>query len=223
MNPAPQIQWTVYQENIAILGMQGSGKTTHAKKLLDSIFNIPRLIISPQNTMGNYGNYGMPISSISEIENGKAMLWTGDFGKSTIERIANTIMARCSNMVIVIDDIHEYCSKQKMPDNLNRLIQSGRNRGICGIYISPSANLVNNYILQSCQHIFSFKMTLESQIEWLEKNYFGVDAQLLLPKDRRQRQPIIQSEFEVLPKFSYLYRYHTDTQNQLFIGSENGQ
>ena len=40
--------WTVFQQNIAILGMQGSGKTTWAKKILDSVPNSPRLIVSPQ-------------------------------------------------------------------------------------------------------------------------------------------------------------------------------
>ena len=102
-----------------------------------------------------------------------------------------------------------------MPDHFNRLIQSGRNRGICGIYISPSPNLVNNYILQSCHHVFAFAMNLHSQIEWLEKNYFGVDAQILIPEDKRTKQPNLKDDFK---KYSYLYRYHANTENHIGHG-----
>ena len=209
--------WTVYQQNIAILGMQGGGKTTHAKKILDSIPNSPRLIVSPQNPQEHYGAYAEPISKVSDIENDSAMLWTGDFSKPTFERICQKLMATCSNLVLVVDDVHEFCTKQKMPDHFNRLIQSGRNRGICGVYISPAPNLVHNYILQSCHHVFAFAMNLQSQIEWLEKNYFGVDAQILIPQDKRSKQPSITDDF---PKYSFLYRYHANTQNHIGHGQD---
>jgi hypothetical protein len=111
-----------------------------------------------------------------------------------------------SDIVLLVDDVHEFCSKQKMPSNFNTLIQSGRNRGICGMYLSPSANLVNNYILQSCQHIFAFKMKLHSQIEWLEKNYFGNDPEILIAKDLRNPKKPIHLDYscDVLPKYSFL-------------------
>ncbi len=214
--------WTVYQQNIHFLGMQGSGKTTLCKKILDTIPHVPRLIISPQKPLENYGGYGTAIDRISEIQKG-AMIWTGDFSKSTFERICNTLMARCSDIVLVVDDVHEFCAKQKMPPQFNTLIQSGRNRGICGMYLSPSANLVNNYILQSCQHIFAFKMKLHAQIEWLEKNYFGNDAEILIPKDLRNAKKQINLDYDcdVLPKYSYLYRFDEDAHNQLYVGNES--
>lgn len=214
--------WVVYQQNISFLGMQGSGKTTLAKKILDTIPSVPRLIISPQKPLENYGGYGTPIDKISDIQKG-AMIWTGDFSQNTFERICNTLMARCSDMVLLVDDVHEFCSKQKMPSNFNTLIQSGRNRGICGMYLSPSANLVNNYILQSCQHIFAFKMKLHSQIEWLEKNYFGNDAEILIAKDLRNPKKIMHLDYDcdVLPKYSFLYRDDSDSQNQLYVGDDD--
>ena len=215
-----EFNWTVFQENIGILGIQGSGKTTRCRNILDSIHNTPRLIISPQKPEINYAGYGTPINKVSEIEDGKAMLWIGDTSKSTFESICKIVMARCSNMVIVVDDVQEFCTKQKMNPNFNRMIQSGRNRGICGIYLSPSPNLVHNYILQSCQHILSFRMTLESQIEWLEKNFYGNDAQILLPADRRnpKKPTTIDCQYDILPKYSFLYRFYEDTETSLFIG-----
>ena len=227
------INWQVYQENIGLLGIQGSGKTSKCKEFLDQIPNVPRLIVSPQNPIAHYRAYGVPISSISEIEDGRAMLWIGDFSKSTHERICKRIMDVCHNMVFVTDDVHEYCTKQKMPDNFNRLIQSGRNRGICGTYIPPAPNLVHNYILQSCHHMLAFHMSLASQIEWLEKNCFGPDAQMLIPPDRRNKKfngapfdaddptkltPTKENTGKAfsMPKYGYLYRYYQATENEVY-------
>ena len=68
-----------------------------------------------------------------------------------------------------------------------------------------------------------------NQIEWIQKNYFGNDAQVLLPRDRRnpklqlsEKIASIAESFEVLPKYSYLYRAFYDSENQLILGDENG-
>ena len=221
--------WVVHQENIAILGMQGSGKTTKAKEILDAIPDVPRLIISPQKPLEHYGSYGEEINKVSDIINGSAQVWTGDFSISTSERIFAILMARCSDMVLVLDDAHEFSSKQRMPPQFSRLVQSGRNRGICGIYLTPSPNLLNNQILQSSQHIFCYKMQMFNQIEWIQKNYFGNDSQVLLPRDRRnpklqlsEKISEISESFDVLPKYSYLYRAFYDSENQLILGDESG-
>ena len=214
------INWQVFQENLILLGIQGSGKSTKAKGFLDSIPNVPRLIISPQNPVGNYGLYGEPIYTLDEIQNGRAMLWLGDFSKDTIDRISKTVMERCHNMVFMVDDVHEYCTKQRIPPNFNTLIQSGRNRGICGIYLSPAPNLVHNYILQSGHHIIAFRMNLYNQIEWLESNYFGERAQILIPAElRKSKTPM---EYDTLPKYAFLYRYYMSTESELFVPDAKG-
>ena len=213
------MQWTVFQENIGILGIQGSGKTTLCRQILDTIPNIPRLIISPQKPREHYGRYGTPIDDISHITQGRAQYWTGDFSKQTMERIAAALMSRCYNMVLVIDDVQEFCTKQKIFPAFNRLIQSGRNRGICSIFLSPSPNLVNNYILQSCHHVYAFQMNLESQIEWIQKNLFGNDAWILLQKSRRKKEPeTVHYEGEILPPHSCLYKHYSSTNSELFLG-----
>ncbi|MDA8000535.1 MAG: hypothetical protein MPL62_04460 [Alphaproteobacteria bacterium] len=206
--------WTVHQENVLIVGLQGSGKTTQAVKIVQKIPHTPRIIVSPINRQ-SWMECGEPIDSLDQLGRG-AYLWTGANDAATFDKICTIIMDQIPNCVFIVDDIQEYATKYTLPRPLNTLIQSGRNRGICSIWLSPSPNLISNYILQSAQHIFAFRMNMESQIEWIERNYFGPDAYILLPPERRRKKGSI--EFEgILPRHAYLYRYYMDDFNQLYV------
>lgn len=205
------MNWNVHEENVGILGLQGSGKTTLAKNILSCIPNTARLIISPQNPAGLYGNYGEPINKLEQINNNQAMLWTGSTSEEMFARICRQVM-KCSNMIMVVDDCHEFCKKQKMPREWATLINSGRNRGITSIFISPSPNLVHNNVLQSVTHLYSFRFVLESQIEFAKKNFFGDYAYTLMPP---QSRPSKYSHFPEIGKHDYLYRSAAETEIQI--------
>jgi len=206
--------YTVYQENITILGLQGEGKTTKALEILDQIPHVPRWIWSPQRPMELYGAYGDPCDDVAKLTRG-AYVYTGEYSAHNFDRFCRRAMAH-SNLILVFDDIHEYCGKQKIPEDFARLINSGRNRGVVSIFLSPSPNIVNNVILQSSQHIFCFRFNLASQIEWVRKNYFGPDAWILLPRHLRRERPTI-ADYDVLPKHAFLYKKVGDMMNQLVI------
>jgi len=207
----------LYQENIGILGMQGTGKTHFARKLLDRYPKVPRLIISPQKPVQHFGEYGYQINKVSEIDNGKAMLWTGDFTLETFKQICNRISNEIEDMLFVVDDCHEFCTKQQIIPEWERIIQSKRNDGIFGLYMSPMPNRVNNTILQSLKHIFAFRMASYTQVEWMEREYFHQNAWILLEKDLRKKEPPQYSEIEFLAKGSYIYRGWTDTKVQYYF------
>jgi len=204
----------LYQQNIGILGMQGCGKTHFARKILDMMPNVPRLIISPQKPTVNFSGYGYEINKISEIENKRAMIWNGDFTMETFKQICNRISNECHDRLFVVDDCHEYCTKQQIPSEWERVIQSKRNDGIFGLYLSPSPNGIHNTILQSLKHIFAFRFQSYSQVEWLAKNYFHNDAWMLLEKKLRKQEPSKYSEVEYLAKGSYIYKGWTDINTQ---------
>jgi len=201
------LYWDYHQENISILGMQGSGKTTKAHDFLDTIPNTPRLIISPQRPMKLYGQYGNPIYSVKEIVQGGAFVWNSTKpNEKMFNQICKKVMT-LKNMVMVVDDAHEFCKKQKIPEEWDTLINSGRNRGITSIFISPSPNLLNNTILQSSQHLISYSFVLESQIEYARKNFFGDIGYLLLFRPAR---PYKYKKYPQLEKHDYLHRFVGD-------------
>jgi len=208
--------WSPYQEDIGIFGQKGSGKTTRARDVLDTIPNIPRWIWSPQRPMENYQGYGLPVTRIEELKHG-AFIWNGTYNKQNFLAFCSRAFQHMRNIVIVVDDVHEYVSKQFIPPEFETLILSGRNRGISSIFISPMPSKVHNSILAQCSHIFAYKFTLQTQIEWIRDNFFGNEAWLLLPKDLRNKYYTDEKSIDQLPKFSYLYRKDTDSKTQIMI------
>lgn len=210
------MRWRVDQENITILGMQGSGKTTIARHLLDSIPAQPRLIISPQTPVRHYGPYGNLVNDIRDVQNGGAYLWMGNTDVDTLERIFAHVM-RFKNFLIVIDDVHEFCSKQKIGPNFATYINSGRNRGLSSIWISPNPTLVSNILLSSSTHLFSFRFVLESHIEYSRKNFFGSSGYLLL---NQRTRPYAYQRYPQLDKHDYLYRSVNEDYIELHRGDQ---
>jgi len=204
-------EFQVYYENIAIMGMQGDGKTTQARKILDTIPNVPRWIWSPMRPTENYEGYGKYTDKIEELTRG-FFIFTGEFNEKNFLAFINKAKAQ-HDLLLVIDDCHEFCTKQFLPDEWKTLILSYRNKGIHSIFLSPFPNQVHNTILGSCAHVFCFRFTLESQIEWVRKNVFGNQAWILLSRDLRQKDdPAWPDKLE---KYSYMYRNMNHTENQL--------
>ena len=214
------MNWDQYQENIGILGLQGSGKTTLAKNFLNGVPSRPRLIISPQIPLKLYGQYGNPINDLDDLKPNGAFVWT-DYSfhdpQEFIDRISKKVMT-FKNFLMVVDDAHEFCNKQKMPDEWKRLINSGRNRGITSIILSPAPNLLHNVLLQSCQHLISFKFALESQVEYARKNFFGDSGFLLLPQNVR---PDIYQQYDQMKKHEFLYRSVNETKIKFYFEDGN--
>ena len=211
--------YVCYQENILVLGMQGTGKTTLVNELLSSeiFYRIPRLIWSPQKPLENYGSFGEEIADIEKISDTGAFVWNGDFGKKTFGKICNKIMSDCFNMLLVVDDVHEQVTKHNIDPEFSRVVNSGRNRGICGIYITPYPNLITNQLLQACRHRFCFRLDIESQVKWVEKSIFGVDAWLLVPADLRAKTPRLRPDLGAITDHGYLYRYDGSIENELIL------
>ena len=210
------MNWNQYEENFGILGLQGSGKTTFARNLLNQIPSHPRLIISPQRPEKNYGQYGNAINDIDELKPNGAFLWTNyNYAdpQEFIDLIAKKVMT-FNNFLLVVDDAHEFCTKQKMPTEWKRLINSGRNRGINSIMLSTSPNLLNNVILQSCQHLISFRFALETQVDYAKKNFFGDCAYLLLQQKAR---PDIYRKYDQMQKHEFLYKSINETKIRFYF------
>jgi len=209
-----KFNWIQYFENIGILGMQGDGKTTRAKMILDLIPNEPRIIWSPQRPTEHYSGYGNAISDLEKLDR-NFYVYNGEYSSKNFIKLCNILRFKLHDMLLVVDDVHEQCTKQFIPEEFKNLILSGRNRGIHSIFISPQPNQVHNTILGSCQHMFCYRFTLSTHIEWVKDNIFGDDAWILIPENLRKAN---KEEWpNVLPRFSYLYRNRSEMENQLMV------
>lgn len=215
--PPAQVEfnYSPFYENISILGQQGEGKTKKGRDILNVIPNIPRWIWSPQRPTENFQGYGTYVNKIEDLQHG-AYVWTGDFGTKTFLKFISKAFYEMKNLVVLVDDVHEQCTKQSIPPDFEHFILSGRNRGLSGIYLSPFPNRVHNSILGSSQHMFAFRFDLQSQIEWMRANFFGDEAWFLVSKEKR-RLFNGENDLTKLPKHSFMYRKNTDEFNQIYL------
>jgi len=139
-------RWSPFKEDIGIFGKKGEGKTSRCRVILDTIPNIARWIWSPQRPLDNYQGYGIPVTKIEDLKHG-AFIWNGIYNKETFIQFISRAFHYMRNLVIVIDDCHEYVSKQFIPTEFETYILSGRNRGLSSIFISPMPSKTHNAIL----------------------------------------------------------------------------
>jgi len=131
---------------------------------------------------------------------GRYILQPHDKSKPAFEKFCNAIFER-GNIVAIFDELHLMTSKQAILKPFNNLILSGRPRGISCISISTRPASLPNNVLSNCQHVFAFRLNLQSDVEFLE-TWMGDGVWLLLPKDKRKK---LQNEPE-LPEHTFYYR-----------------
>ena len=119
---------------------------------------------------------------------------------------------------MVLDDLHERVTKRAIVKELRNLVLSGRNRGISSIYITTTPRSVPNEILGNVSHVFAYSFVMQVDVEWLEKNLLGADAWILISKDKRKY--FQDSEIDVLPSRSYVYRNESDIDSQVVITNQ---
>ena len=131
---------------------------------------------------------------------GHYILQPHDNSENTFRRF-NAEAFKRGNLVIIEDEIHNFCTKQKMIKEFNQVILSGRPRGISVISISSRPASCPNHVLSNTKHVFAFKLNLESDLKFLE-SFLGRDVWILMPQDKRKR---LQDEPQ-LEDHSFYYR-----------------
>ena len=58
---------------------------------------------------------------------------------------------------------------------------------------------------------------MQVDVEWLEKNLLGTDAWILISKDKRKY--LQDTEIDVLPSRSYVYRNESERESQVVINN----
>jgi len=209
-------QYSPFQDDILIVGGKGEGKTEKAKEILTTIPQIPKWIWDYSK---RFQGYGILVDKVEDLKYGSYVIQPKDLSLENYVRFLNKanfeIGDGVKNLVVVTDELHQYVTKQDIMKPLYHLVLSGRNKGISSIFITTRTHSVPNYILSNIEHLFALPLKLQSDIEWLTE-YIGLEAWLLLPKDKRKKGFFDSPEdIDSLPKYSFIYRKMSNNNPQI--------
>lgn len=207
----------IFNEDIVVIGMKGEGKTERVKRILESaLSDTPYWIWDYSDKFTGYGHL---VHRVEDLQYGQYVIQAKDktiteFRKFCQRVIDGVESGELRNLVIVVDELHQYVTKQSMLQELYFIVMSLRNFGISGIYISTSAQAIPNWILDNMTHVFAYKVNLEGRINWL-RTYIGVESWLLTSRDKRKL--LFSEKYPDLTKHSFIYRNQHDPRPQIVI------
>ncbi len=208
-----------HKEDVFITGKKGEGKTSRIKMILDLIQDRPYWIWCPERPEEKFGNYAHVVRRIEDLKYGQYVYAGPDLSMKNFRKFCQKVLTM-TNMVVVWDDIHKYVKKQWCPDELKEIILSKRNEGISSIYATTTAKSIPNEILGNSTHAFAYRFQLQSDAEWLAMNYFGVEAWLLIQKDRRKKGCFdFADDIDILPEYSFIYRRDDELETKVVINA----
>ena len=200
-----QFNFQAYEEKITIVGASGSGKSYLANVIMKSLNGVAVWVFDPNFQF--HSSRAMVFNDLKELlkvydgaKRGHYILQPHDNSENTFRRFNSEAFKR-GNLVIIEDEIHNFCTKQKMIKEFNQVILSGRPRGISVISISSRPASCPNHVLSNSKHVFAFKLNLESDVKFLE-GFLGSDVWILMPPDKRSKL----KDQPTLPEHTFFYR-----------------
>jgi DNA helicase HerA-like ATPase len=207
MDQIHDFSFKAYDEKICILGASGSGKSYLANNLLQNFHGLTVFVWDINQQFNDsrsmlFHNLDDMIETVKEagFHSVKCILQSHDNSEKEFRRFCKYAFNR-GNCVVIIDEVHNYCTKQKLIKEYNDIILSGRPRGISVISISSRPASLPNNVLSNCKHCFAFKLNLESDGKFLE-SYMGTEVWQLFPLDKRLKA----KDLPELEDHSFYYR-----------------
>lgn len=206
-----------YRDDLLIVGGKGKGKTERAKKIMLLLSGISYWIWDYSH---KFNGYGKLVHRVEDLQYGQYVIQAHDKSLANYTKFLKKAFHNYRNLVVVTDELHQYTTKNQVLQPLYEFVLSGRNRGLSSIFLTTRPQSVPNYILSNLQHIFAYSLALSSDIEWL-RDYIGIEAWLLIPKDKRRQYFLGPEDFDVLPKYSYIYRNLDDARPYVVLKDDS--
>ena len=198
-------RYVAYDQDIAILGSKGSGKSYLANKILQSLNGINVWVYDFNFQF--HDNKGIVFHNLDEFLDAWAVAKHGHFLLQPFDNSIETFKKFCNalfkngNCVGIFDELHSFVNKFSQLHEYNQIILSGRPRGVSAISISSRPASIPNNVLTNAKHVFAFRLNLESDIKFLE-GYIGSDVWMLAQKDKRKK---MLDAPEIAP-YTFFYR-----------------
>lgn len=197
--------FVAYNEDIAICGAKGSGKSYLANTLLQSLHGVNVWVWDFNHQFHDsrsmlFHNLDEMLETWNTAKRGKYILQDYNKEENQFRKFCNAAF-RTGNVVVIIDEVHSYVTKQKILKEYNDLILSGRPRGISVISISTRPASLPNNVLTNAKHVFTFRLNLESDVKFLE-GWLGSEVWQVVQKNKRNKH----QDLPEVPEHSFYYR-----------------
>lgn len=159
-------------DRLALLGKTGVGKSTFAKrhilphynryvfhdsKIENSDVQHDILITNPKDLKKNIGKYNRILYQPKDID-------VRDF-----DAVCKVIFESGVKTAIYVDEVMEVSSVNKIERYHKMILTQGRGKGIGIINVSQRPSDIHNTILSESEHFFIFKLTLDPDINKMQK------------------------------------------------------
>lgn len=151
-----------FKDCIAVIGMRQSGKTFLISNFLLKSNPHTTYIIDP---LGAISKSYKPRPNQVIIRPKWNVLPDFKTRVAWLESVLEEIWKR-GNCIVVIDEIHLFCTKYILPPKLANLVNQGGNKNIAIWFSSQRVSQVHNDVLAACKHHFIFKLYLPQDKKW---------------------------------------------------------
>lgn len=199
-----------YVDNAITIGAHWQGKTWRmAHTIVLPLLKVANVWI--WDYQGRFIQYLRPDvrlikRTVEALEYGVQFLKPQDKSRENFDRFCKKV-AGLSNLVVVIDEAHNYSTAQTMSAPHAELVRNlPGNQGISYIEIFQRPVSVHKDILNNALHRFCFAFDVPTDIKYL-RQWLGVEVELFLSYDQRSKFAKIKfGDKAMLTPHSYVYR-----------------
>ena len=207
-----EFNFEAYNSDCVIVGQKASGKSYLANVLLRGMQNLNVIVYDFNHQFHNSRAVVMntiedTFQVFDKMGGGQIIFQPFDKSQNTFNRFCSEIFQR-HNIVVILDECHQYMSKMSIPKPYNDLILSGRPRGISVISISSRPQNLPSNTLTNARHIFAFHLGLESDLLYLQ-NWLGSQVWALIEPDQRPKR--IREKIGDIPRAEQHTFFYRDT------------
>ncbi len=171
-----QINYSAYKENVIIVGASQGGKTNLGKVMCKMLamgnFNIVIRDVHRRFTNLDPQRVKTQIFQLTGI--GLEIYQpVNDSDQDFIQ-----FVSWCStkhNMIMVVDELHNYCKKQKAPKELDWFCRNCNNRSMSYIMIFQAPAEIPNYVLRNANHRYCYSLDVPTDIDYMVR-YMGTET-----------------------------------------------
>lgn len=154
-------------EHIFLCGKTGTGKSYGLIKLIQKHIKDDFIIFDiKQEDFNKLGchivkNYSQLVKAILSGQS-KILVQDDSLNIEKLDKYLKFLYEKCKNFTVIVDELHELCSKHKIAPFMKKILHIGRSKGKGFVGASQRTADIHNSVMSQTIHKFSFYLGLLS-------------------------------------------------------------